>query len=336
MQLSTFIYVKWDNKNTDFLDIRHGYSEHEVEDAVLQRKPIASRALYSLIERRLKEGLGWPDHTYNHNSVHAHSPSSTGTGGTLHDGASDVVVLDKLVHREPLLPGRRVSTQLSPQPIHPGTINGHKLAREKTNFTFDEQVLLRTNTNGGILTGGLTQEAYNELVPSSKLTSRKLFHDIILRKPSAIGNSLDSTDEHNSTKRIQNPNSFTLVRPLITTQRGNTIVPQQQQQQQQKMKPRSLPNSTLDHANQNGFHLPHDPLAGSTSGTRTPKTLSRASHAEYTKKPPPHSSMRYNPGKFKFKSFFVFISIFGKIVLICTKYIHLYVFINVYFHFFFR
>ena len=28
--------------------IRHGYSEHEIEDAVLHRKPIAARALYTV------------------------------------------------------------------------------------------------------------------------------------------------------------------------------------------------------------------------------------------------------------------------------------------------
>jgi hypothetical protein len=78
------------------------------------------------------------------------------------------------------------------------------------------------------------------------------------------------------------------------------------------MKPRSLPNSTLDHANQNGFHLPHDPLAGSTSGTRTPKTHSRTSYVEYMKKPPQHSLVRYNPGKFKLKYVFYSHFYFGQ------------------------
>ena len=47
------------------------------------------------------------------------------------------------------------------------------------------------------------------------------------------------------------------------------------------------------------FHLPHDPLAGATSGNRTPKTLSRTSHTDQIKKPQQHSPVRYNPGKLK-------------------------------------
>ena len=129
----------------------------------------------------------------------------------------------------------------------------------------------------------------NELVPPSKLPSRKLFHDIILRKSSAIASSVDPTDEYIGTRRMQNSNNLAPIKPLVTGQRGNIIVPQQQH----KMKPRSLPNSTLDHANQNGFHLPHDPLAGA----RTPKNLSRTSHIEQIKRPQQHSPVRYNPGK---------------------------------------
>ncbi|CAF5060297.1 unnamed protein product [Rotaria magnacalcarata] len=56
------------------------------------------------------------------------------------------------------------------------------------------------------------------------------------------------------------------------------------------MKPRSLPNSTLDHANQNGFHLPHDPY-----DSRASKNPSRTSHFEHPKKSQQNSPIRYNP-----------------------------------------
>ncbi|UJR33571.1 hypothetical protein I4U23_021009 [Adineta vaga] len=283
------------------IELIHGYSEHDVEEAVLHRKPIASRALYNLIERRLKEGLGWPDPTYN-NSVNGHSSLSTTTvAASLPDGASDVIVLDKLVHNEPLLPSRRAPSNFLPQQqqqhqqLGTSTVtNGRKFSRDKTNYTFDEQVLLQTNTNGNIITGGLTEDAFNELVPTPKLTSRKLFHDIILRKPSASGNTTEVSDEqHLHTRRTHNPNSLSTIKPLITGQRTNVVTPQHQHSPpQQKLKPRSLPNSTLDHANQNGFHLPHDPLA---SGARTPKTVSRASNVEYLKRSQQHSPVRYNP-----------------------------------------
>jgi hypothetical protein len=273
---------------------RHGYSENEIEEAVLYRKPIASRALYTLIERRLHEGLGWPDPTYNV-IMNAHSSLSINGVGALADGSSDVVVLDKLVRFEPLLPGRRAAatTHLLTQQVSPPVVNGHKLVREKSNFAFDEQVLLQPNTNG------LTQEAYNELVAQPRLNSRKVYHDMIIRRPSAVGSSIDTADEYTTTRRIQNANNLAPIKPMVSVQRGSAFVSQQQQQQQQphKMKPRSLPNSTLDHANQNGFHLPHDPLAGGSNGSRTPKNLSRISHIDHSRKTQQHSPVRYNPGR---------------------------------------
>lgn len=280
--------------------VRHGYSEHDVEDAVLHRKPIASRALYNLIERRLKEGLGWPDPNYN-TPTNAHSSLSTTASVPAVDGASDVVVLDKLIHNEPLLPSRRAVAHPHPH-LHPPqhatvagagtTTNGRRFSRDRTNYTYDEQVVLHTNGHGNIITGGLTQEAFNELVPTPKLASRKLFQDIILRKPSANARSVEAVDEHAHTKRSPNPTTFSSIRPLVTAQRGNVVTPQQPMHTH-KPKPRSLPNSTLDHANQNGFHLPHDPLA---SGARTPKTVSRASNAEYLKRSQQQSPVRYNAG----------------------------------------
>ena len=59
------------------------------------------------------------------------------------------------------------------------------------------------------------------------------------------------------------------------------------------MKPRSLPSSSLDHANQNGFHLPHDPYASPTS-----KTPSRTSHIDHSRKSQQNSPVRYHPGRF--------------------------------------
>jgi hypothetical protein len=158
------------------------------------------------------------------------------------------------------------------------------------------------NTNGNSITAGLTQEALNELVPQSRLASRKLFHDIILRKSSAVGSSIDTIDENNSPRRTQNSYNLAPIKSSMTAQRSNVIVPQQQQ----KMKPRSLPNSTLDHANQNGFHLPNDPLAGANNGSRTPKTLSRTSHIEHTRKVQQNSPVRYNAGAFFFFQYFYF------------------------------
>jgi len=268
-----------------FFSARHGYTEQEIEEAVLLRKPIAARALYTLIERRLQEGLGWPDRTYDHSATGM--SSTTATGGTLGDGLSDEALLDKLDRHEPLLPGRRIQTQ----PSSAVTSNPNKLSREKSSYAFDEQLLLRANTVGSSITAGLTQEALNELVPPSRLASRKLYHDIVLRKPSGAGSHVEPVDESSGTRRVVASTSLAPIKPSITSQRGNVLI---LQQTQQKVKPRSLPNSTLDHANQNGFHLPHDPYAAS----RASKNPSRTSHVEHTRKTPQQSSpVRYHPGK---------------------------------------
>jgi hypothetical protein len=202
------------------------------------------------------------------------------------DGASDVILLDKLDRHEPLLPGRRAPSQ--PSSALPHNIN--KPSREKSNYAFDEQHLLRNNTGGSSITAGLTQEALSELVPPSRIASRKLYHDIILRKPSAVGSHVESTDEHNGTRRVVNSTILAPIKSALTTQRGSVLI---LQQPQQKVKPRSLPNSTLDHANQNGFHLPYDPY-----GSRQSKNPSRTSHVEHTKKTQRSSPVRYHPGKF--------------------------------------
>ncbi|CAF1238653.1 unnamed protein product [Rotaria sordida] len=276
------------NRNiTKYLAFKHGFTEQEIEEAVLYRKPIASRALYTLVERRLHEGLGWPDRTYN-NSV---TGMSSTTGGATGDGSSDVIILDKLDRHEPLLPSRRVLPRQSSSLVN----NPNKICREKSNYAFDEQLFVRANTGASSITAGLTQEALNELVPASRLTSRKSYHDIVLRKTSAAGGTHgDLINEHIGTRRVINANSLAPIKPSITTQRGNILILQQQQQhhhqQQQKFKPRSLPNSTLDHANQNGFHLPHDPY-----GSRTSKNPSRTSHFEHPKKHQQNSPIRYNP-----------------------------------------
>lgn len=49
------------NKKKIFYFKRHDYSESEIVDAIVYRKPIALKALYYLIDRRLKQGLSYPD-----------------------------------------------------------------------------------------------------------------------------------------------------------------------------------------------------------------------------------------------------------------------------------
>ncbi len=236
-----------------------------------------------MIERRLQEGLGWPDRTYNNSGTGV----STTTANTMGDGLSDVFVLDKLERQEPLLPGRRVVPQQSAAVAN----TAPRLSREKSNYAFDEHLLLRTNTaGGGSITAGLTQEALNELVPPSRLASRKLYQDIVLRKTSAVGSHAEPVDEQMGARRVVNSTSLAPIKSSITT-RGNILI--LQQQQQQKLKTRSLPNSTLDHANQNGFHLPHDPY-----GSRASKNPSRTSHIDHSRKTQHNSPVRYHPGKF--------------------------------------
>ncbi len=214
------------------------------------------------------------------------------------DDSNDVVILDKLDRQEPLLPGRRApSTQQS----FASTNNANKLSREKSNYAFDEQHLLRTNTGGSSIIAGLTQEALNELVPASRLASRKLYHDIVLRNSSAAGNHVEATDDQIGTRRVVNSTNLAPIKSAVTVQRGNVLIVQQTQQSQ-KLKPRSLPNSSLDHANQHGFHLPYDPHA-----FRASKTASRTLHIDHSRKTQPNSPVRYNPGKsnnsFIFSSF---------------------------------
>ena len=212
--------------------------------------------------------------------------STTATGVTMADGLSDDALLDKLERHEPLLPGRRGSAHPSSAAI---PINPHRLSREKSNYAFDEQVLLRGNPGGSSsITAGLTQEALNELVPASRLASRKLYHDIVLRKTSAAASHAEPIGEQNVVRRVGTATSLAPIKPSIANQRGNVVI---LQQAQQKAKPRSLPNSSLDHANQNGFHLPHDPYA-----SRASKTPSRTSHIDHTRKSQQASPVRYHPG----------------------------------------
>ncbi|CAF4851954.1 unnamed protein product, partial [Rotaria socialis] len=101
-----------------------------------------------------------------------------------------------------------------------------------------------TNANANSITQGLTQEALNELVPQSKLISRKLFQDSTVRKSSAIATNIEQVEEIIGARRAQqNSNTLAPIRNSISTQRGNVLIPQQTQQH--KAKPRSLPNSTL-------------------------------------------------------------------------------------------
>lgn len=273
---------------------RHGYVESEIEEAILYRKPIAARAIYMLIERRLQEGLGWPDETYT-NPMQGNSSSNPGVHAVA-DGSSDALALEKLDRHEPLLPGRRLAAHVIPNQTSPTITHGQRLSRERSNYAFDEQVILRTNINGNNGAGTMTQEALNEIVPSSRLAARKVVQDAVLRRSSAIGSTADATDEPVAIRRVQNVNNLAPIKSSLHVQRGNHMITQQQQQPP-KVKPRSLPNSTLDHANPNGFYLPHDPVSGVNNGNRTSKNTSRTSHMEPSKKSPSNSPARYNPGK---------------------------------------
>lgn len=44
---------------------RHDYAENDVIDAIVYRKPIALKAIYYLIEKRLNQGLSFPDPDFN-------------------------------------------------------------------------------------------------------------------------------------------------------------------------------------------------------------------------------------------------------------------------------
>ncbi|CAF1152582.1 unnamed protein product [Adineta steineri] len=268
------------NKNIiRYLVFKHGYSEQETEEAVLHRRPTAARAFYTLIERRLQEGLGWPDQNYKTSVA---STPSTVKGSSVVDGYSDVVVLDKLNRNEPLLPNRR---EIYRQPSVSNN-NPNKISRDKPNYLFDENLIVR-GSNNGTITSGLTQEAFNELVPHPRLAARKSIHDIILRNQSSIPGHGDNTEEYSNSRRTVYSNCLAPIKASISPQRENIIIAQQPQS---TIKTRSLPNSTLDHANQNGFHLPHDPY-----NSRISKAPSRISHVEQPRKSQETSPVRYNP-----------------------------------------
>lgn len=263
---------------------RHGHSEQEIEEAVVQRKPVAARALYTLIGRRLQEGLGWPDRNYN-NSVT--SMVSVTKDSVKDDGSSDVVVLGKLGRHEPLLPGRRDTPRQS------SSLANYKLTREKQHYVFDEQLVVR-----GSMTNGLTPDALNELVPQSRFTSRKSIHEILARKPPAVaGAHVDPTDEQSSSPRPINSNGLATHKPSISPQRENVLIAHQPVIKQ----PRSVPNSTLDHTNQNGFYLSNDP-----NGSRVSKAPSRISQVDQSKKSPDNSPVRYHPSKLNIIHFKIF------------------------------
>ena len=48
-----------------YLYFRHDYTENDVIDAIVYRKPVALKAVYYLIEKRLKLGLNFPDSDFN-------------------------------------------------------------------------------------------------------------------------------------------------------------------------------------------------------------------------------------------------------------------------------
>ena len=252
----------------------------------MHRKPIAARALYSLIERRLKEGLGWPDRTYNNSAM---GLASTTDDGAIGDGPSEIAILEKLDRRESLLPARRNALQQATSLSN----NASKLSREKSHYAFDEQVLLRTNVGTHGMTSGLTQEALNELVPASRQVPRRMYPEIMPRRIPPMGSSAELLDEYPRGRPGPYSGGLSPIKPSVSTHRlgdhrNNILI----LQQRAKMKPRSLPSSTLDHANQNGFHLPYDPYL-----SRTPKNLSRTSYADQSRRTQQQSPLRYNPSR---------------------------------------
>ena len=273
------------------LSVRYGYSEHEVEDAVLYRKPTASRALYNLIERRLKEGLGWPDRKYN-NSMTANA-SSISTGMSAADGPSDVGAPDKLVRHEPLLPGRRTPSHLASQQSSPSMIHARQFSRERSTYASDQQVLLQSNAIGRSITAGLTRETLNESEPQSRLTSRRLFHDIVARKPSAVGHSIDSTDESQGTRRLPHSSGLVPLKPLTPHHGPMLGIPQLK-----PVTPRTLRHSTLEHVHPPSVHLASELPVGISNDVRTPKIFRRTTHAESMRQTQQHSPVRYNPCKY--------------------------------------
>jgi hypothetical protein len=44
-----------------FLNLRHDYTENDIIDAIVHRRPISIKAMYYLLEKRLKQGLHFPD-----------------------------------------------------------------------------------------------------------------------------------------------------------------------------------------------------------------------------------------------------------------------------------
>ena len=244
--------------------------------------------------------MGWPDRTYN-NSVNTYSSTPAIGGVALTDEVQETNTLDKLNRHEPLLPGRRAIPQVLPQQISPLTTNGPKYVREKSNYVFDEQVLVRTNTNVYSTANGITQDPSNESVPQSRLAPRKLSRPMFVRKSPAVGSNTNQTGEHIATRKVPDSTSLASIKNSMSTQRDNTIF--SERHQQQKLKPHSLPNSILNHTNQDRVHLQHElspSQVGATGSISTTKHLDRASDAERTKKPRSQSPVRYNASEFRF------------------------------------
>jgi hypothetical protein len=250
--------------------------------------------LYCSIERRLKEGQGWPDCSHS-NSVHTHGPSASAATSTA-NGSFDGLLLDKLVRHEPLLPGRRANESNLSHQTSPSSAYGRRLSRERSNYRLDEELAGRLPSDSVQLTSGLTQEALHELVSPRRLPSRQAARDVSLKNPGALSaknvraNELSKSRQSNQSSVAAPP-----TRQLLLTQRGTTDI--YQNPLPSKVKPRSLPNSTLDHANQHGFQLPYDPLGCNPDDPRIAKSQSRISHFETNGKSHQHSTIRNQSSK---------------------------------------
>jgi hypothetical protein len=59
-----------------YLMQKHDYTEVDVYDAIVHRKPVALKAIYYLIEKRLKQGLTFPDSDYNNLLLNANNKNN--------------------------------------------------------------------------------------------------------------------------------------------------------------------------------------------------------------------------------------------------------------------
>jgi hypothetical protein len=276
-------------RHVSCIDCRHGLNENEIEDAVRCRKPIAARALYTLIDRRLKADLGWPDRTFD---CTATNKSSTGNIVDGNAALSARATSDKLDRHEPLPCARRVRRQCGSTVSYGNT----GLSREKSQYRFDEHGHLPTQTIVCHRLDGLTADTGNQLTVMSRLEPRKLFHDNTQRQSSTGTSHRDVNDESMGVlRRTLNghglvPSRTSPIRPTGHEQQTNVVVVQSKPL---TSKTRSQPSSLFDYTSPTGFHVTDE-----SPGSRTPKPTNRPVHVEQWKKHSSNTSIRHHPGRF--------------------------------------